>query len=77
MEPQKQVYMLQCTRCKIPIESHTLPSPKMTAFLCNPCHLKWKEIENRMVGNSYEDEMRKAFVSFMNDLTNLRNIHLR
>lgn len=77
MEPQKQVFMLQCTRCKISIESHTTPAPRMTAFLCNPCHLKWKEIESKMIGHAYEDEMRKAFVNFMNDLTNLRNIHLR
>lgn len=77
MEPQKKIYTVQCTRCRVPIETFTEPAPKMTAFLCNPCHLKWKEIENKMVGHAYEDEMRKAFISFMNDLLYLKNATLR
>jgi len=49
----------------------------MTAFLCNNCDLKWKEIAKKMKGHSYDDDVRKAFIRFVNDLTNLRNTTLR
>ena len=65
MEQEKQTYKLECTRCNTLIESHTKPGSKMTCFLCNSCHLKWKEIEDRMIGRCYEDEMRKAFINYV------------
>lgn len=72
-EPKKSVYVLQCIRCTVRIETFTQPGPKMNAFLCNNCHLKWKEIESKYLGHVYEDEMRKKFIDFVNDLAFLRN----
>ena len=77
MDQEKKVYLVQCTRCRVGIESHTQPAPKMTAFLCNSCHLLWKDIENKMLHHAYEDEMRKAFIDFMNSLPYLKNQTLR
>jgi hypothetical protein len=71
------LYAIPCTRCGVKLEVQTLPLKRMTCILCNSCHMKWKEIEEKLVGHVYEDEMRKAFISFMNDLINLRNHTLR
>lgn len=77
MDPAKKIYFLQCTRCKIGIETYTEPSPRMTIFLCNSCGMKWKEMEDRMIGHAYEDERRKAFINFVNSLPYLKNTTLR
>ena len=68
---------VKCTRCYVPITTTSEISPSMTAFLCNNCDLKWKEIAKKMKGHSYDDDVRKAFIRFVNDLTNLRNTTLR
>lgn len=65
MEQRREAYTVKCSRCEQLIEFYNKPGPKMTCFLCNNCHLKWKEIEDRMIGHSYADEMRKAFVNFV------------
>lgn len=77
MEPAQQLYVLQCGRCKASIETVTKPAPRMNFFLCNSCSLKWKEIQDKMVGHAYEDEMRKAFINFVNTFEYLRNQPLR
>lgn len=68
---------VKCTRCTVPIEFTNELNPKITCFLCNSCDLRWKEIENRLLGHTYSDEMRKAFIKFINDLTTLQNNTLR
>lgn len=77
MEPSKPIHVVQCARCTTRIETYTTPGPKINAFLCNNCHLKWKDIETRLIGHAYQDEMRKAFIDFVNDLAHLRNHTLR
>lgn len=70
MEPRK--YLLQCSRCKVGIETFTEPAHKMNGFLCNSCWLKWKDIEAKLLGHVYEDEMRKAFIHFVNSMPFLK-----
>lgn len=73
-EEKKPLYIVKCTRCRSAIETLTQPGPKSTGFLCNSCHLKWKEIEMKLDGHAYADEKREAFIKFLNSLPYLRNI---
>jgi hypothetical protein len=68
---------IRCSRCYTGITTTSEISPKMTCFLCNSCDLRWKEIEGKLKGHSHKDDVRKAFIRFVNDLTNLKNTTLR
>ena len=66
MSQEKKVYNLKCARCERLIESYTEPGPKISCFLCNSCALGWKEKQDKLLGHTYEDEMRKAFIEYVN-----------
>ena len=74
---EKKTYKVKCNRCTKGIETTTPPSNKMTGFLCNSCHLGWKDIESKLVGHTYADEMRDAFIQYVNSLAHLRNFNLK
>jgi len=69
--------IVKCTRCYVPIITVSEIGKSITCFLCNSCDLKLKEIERTLKGHSHEDDVRKAFIRYVNDLTNLRNTTLR
>lgn len=73
-QEKKPMYAIPCTRCRVIIETYTKPLDRQNAFLCNSCHMMWQEKEKKLIGHAYEDEMRKAFVNFLNELPYLRNI---
>ena len=58
------IYRIPCSKCGLLIE--TITKPITTGYLCNKCHLQWKDIEGKMVGHSYQDELNKAFIKFVN-----------
>lgn len=64
-EKAQMIYRVACSKCGCKIE--TITEPKTTGFLCNSCHLQWKAIEKKMVGHSYQDELEKAFMKFVNE----------
>jgi len=74
MENEKSLaYILRCTRCQARIETSTKPGPKVNCFLCLSCEMKWQEIRDKMTDHAYQDEVRDAFISFVNGLAHLRN----
>lgn len=68
---------LKCTRCYKPIEVLEQPAASMTCYLCNSCAMLWKEKEAKLKGHCEKDDIRKAFISFVNSFTTLRNVTLR
>lgn len=67
------MHTVECSRCK---KSMNLKDkPTTTGFLCNDCFLKWVEIRDKMIKKGcYQDEVDKAFISFVNDLAFLKKI---
>ena len=74
---KNMTYLLKCNRCTKAIETTTKPGPKMSGFLCNSCHMGWKDIEAKLIGHTYADEMREAFITYVNSLAHLRNFNLK
>ncbi len=57
-------YELPCAKCASLIK--TVTKPITNIFLCNSCHLSWKEIRDKMIGHSYIDEVQKSFIKWIN-----------
>lgn len=72
--PKAEIFILKCGRCTKDIHTTTKPNPKINGFLCNSCHMGWKEREAKLLGHTYADEMRTHFIKYINGLAHLRNI---
>ena len=66
VEEKKVIYTLRCAKCEIYVEVETRPAPKMNGFLCNMCWMKWEDTKRKLEGKTYADEMRRAFINFIN-----------
>jgi len=58
--------MVRCSKCTTPIETVTEPKQGFI-YLCNSCAMGWKEIKDKMEGHAYQDEVDKAFISYVKE----------
>jgi len=59
------IYKIQCARCHAVMETTTPPKEKHF-YLCNCCQMGWKDIESKLIGHTYQDELNKALVNYVN-----------